>query len=81
MSLTALLVAKLLYDLPRRYALRALVSLVPGVVAVLAATPAAEADAALGTAYLLAAIGLLGLATVTVVDGYRENGVGAARSA
>jgi len=71
-SLTALLLAKALYDLPRRYAKRAVVALAPGVAAVVLAEPAADAAPPLGVAYLLAAVALLGLGLATVVAGYRE---------
>jgi len=71
-SLTALLVVKALYDLPRRTAKRALVALGPGVAAVALAEPAAEAAPPLGIAYLLTAGVLLGLGLATVVVGYLE---------
>jgi hypothetical protein len=80
-SLTALLLAKALYDLPRRYARRALVALATGAVAALAAQPASRASPSLGIAYLLAAAMLVCLGLVTVVSGYRETGVGASSSA
>jgi hypothetical protein len=75
-SLTALLLAKALYDMPRRYAKRALVALGPGIAAIALAKPAGDTAPTLGIAYLLAAGALLGLGLATVVAGYRETGRG-----